>query len=860
MRRVALAAAVLALSLSCTTSERLAPTFDLVSDLTISSLPAVRISEIHYDNVGTDAGEAIEVSGPAGTDLTGWSIVLYNGSGGAVYDTDALPTPIPATCDTRGVVVLNYPANGIQNGSPDGVALVDASGAVVEFLSYEGTFTAVGGPANGLVSVSISVSEAGGEPLGQSLQRNGADVWSGPSASTFGACNDNELPPPPPPPAGPVNIVEIHYDNNGADAGEAVEVEGPAGQDLTGWTVVLYNGNGGLSYGTLALSGLLTDQCGGRGVASIAAVGLQNGPPDGLALVDAGGIVVEFLSYEGTFTATNGPANGQASVDIRVAEEPPPPGGQSLQKDAGGWYGPAAASFGACNVKPPPPASTITIVGRNAGDPALPVGFQDQLFATLLDGSGNPVPTATFIWASETPALASIDQNGVFTALGEGTAVLRATAHEGTTRTISLPTRVAVASTTALYAGNAEFGEPADADPSDDFIVRHEQYTTSYNPNRGTPNWVSYDLEATHFGPEDRCDCFTFDSDLPGSFTHYTTADYTGAGAFHGYGIDRGHLARSFDRTSASLDNARTFLFTNIVPQAADLNQGPWAIMENFLGDLARFSNKEVYIIAGVAGNKGTIKNEGKIAIPAFTWKVALVLPRDHGLADVHSYQDVEAIAVIMPNEPGVRDVNWETYKTTVDAVEALSGYDVLALLPDPVEIAVESNTQPPAALTDGPYESLPNIPTPMNGGGSSDPDGDALTYAWTFGDGSAAAGTAVSHTYASAGTFNVRLIVTDIRGLADTAFTTAVIATPQQAIAEAQQELAQLVAAGALDAGEGRWHTDKLGNASKLLEQATVTAAVTQLDEIVRRLERTGAGASDYADTVRQIIQSLTA
>ena len=43
---------------------------------------SVFINEIHYDNTGTDAGEAIEVAGPAGTDLTGWSLVLYNGNGG----------------------------------------------------------------------------------------------------------------------------------------------------------------------------------------------------------------------------------------------------------------------------------------------------------------------------------------------------------------------------------------------------------------------------------------------------------------------------------------------------------------------------------------------------------------------------------------------------------------------------------------------------------------------------------------------------------------------------------------------------------------------------------------------------------
>ena len=46
----------------------------------LSAADGVRVSEIHYDNDGTDTGEAIEIAGPAGTDLTGWSVVLYNGS------------------------------------------------------------------------------------------------------------------------------------------------------------------------------------------------------------------------------------------------------------------------------------------------------------------------------------------------------------------------------------------------------------------------------------------------------------------------------------------------------------------------------------------------------------------------------------------------------------------------------------------------------------------------------------------------------------------------------------------------------------------------------------------------------------
>ena len=131
---------------------------------------AVRVSEIHYDNAGTDAGEAIEVSAPAGTDLTGWQVVLYNGSGGASYRTDTLAGEVPATCDTRGVLVINYASNGIQNGAPDGVALVDNNGALIEFLSYEGTFAATNGPATGITSIDIGVLQNGSEPLGQSAK------------------------------------------------------------------------------------------------------------------------------------------------------------------------------------------------------------------------------------------------------------------------------------------------------------------------------------------------------------------------------------------------------------------------------------------------------------------------------------------------------------------------------------------------------------------------------------------------------------------------------------------------------------------------------------------------------------------
>ncbi len=120
---------------------------------------AIWINEINYDPPGTDAGEFVEVAGPAGTDLSVYSLVLYNGSGGVVYNTTPLAGILPDEGCGVGALVFNYPSNGLQNGGPDGMALVSNSVTVLEFVSYEGTFVATDGPAAGLTSVSLGVNQ-----------------------------------------------------------------------------------------------------------------------------------------------------------------------------------------------------------------------------------------------------------------------------------------------------------------------------------------------------------------------------------------------------------------------------------------------------------------------------------------------------------------------------------------------------------------------------------------------------------------------------------------------------------------------------------------------------------------------------
>ena len=84
---------------------------------------------------------------------------------------------------------------------------------------------------------------------------------------------------------------------------------------------------------------------------------------------------------------------------------------------------------------------------------------------------------------------------------------------------------------------------------------------------------------------------------------------------------------------------------------------------------------------------------------------------------------------------------------------------------------------QPPVADANGPYSAMVGDTVAFDGTGSSDPDGNIVSYSWDFGDGSTGTGPNPTHAYATAGTFNVTLTVTDDNNATDSAGSIAVIA-----------------------------------------------------------------------------------
>jgi endonuclease/exonuclease/phosphatase family metal-dependent hydrolase len=154
-------------------------------------LPAdVFVNEFHYDNTGTDTGEFVEIAVAPGFsgDLSDISLVLYNGGTGGSYGTHSLETFTPGTTTASGHRLFSKPIAGLQNDVEGFAVVVDS--VVLHFISYEGSLTAADGPALGMTSVNIGVSQGGSDPLGQAslgLTGTGASAADFPWLKSSGA-------------------------------------------------------------------------------------------------------------------------------------------------------------------------------------------------------------------------------------------------------------------------------------------------------------------------------------------------------------------------------------------------------------------------------------------------------------------------------------------------------------------------------------------------------------------------------------------------------------------------------------------------------------------------------------------------
>jgi endonuclease G len=207
------------------------------------------------------------------------------------------------------------------------------------------------------------------------------------------------------------------------------------------------------------------------------------------------------------------------------------------------------------------------------------------------------------------------------------------------------------------------------------YLIQKTQYSMDYNDTTHQANWVSWSYTSGDTGSTSRQDSYRADTNLPAGFTRIGSATF-------GTGLDRGHMCPSADRTTSVADNDATFLMSNMIPQASQNNQVVWANFETYCRTLAS-GGSEVLITCG-PGDFGTTSISNGMKLPGSVWKVVVVAPSGTALATSKVTTACRVIAINTPNTASVGS-NWASYVTTVEEIEAATGYTFFSSLPTSV-------------------------------------------------------------------------------------------------------------------------------------------------------------------------------
>lgn len=243
-----------------------------------------------------------------------------------------------------------------------------------------------------------------------------------------------------------------------------------------------------------------------------------------------------------------------------------------------------------------------------------------------------------------------------------------------------------VAESVHTSLGNPTAARP-DTTDANNYLILKKQYALSYNRSLGHANWVSWELDTTWLGEADRRDDFRPDPDLPTGWYRVRPADYTGSG------FDRGHLCPSASRTASDADNSSTFVMSNMVPQAPQLNREAWARLEAYCRTLAS-QNYRLFIVAGTygMGGKGSkgfaTKLNGRISVPTRNYKVIVAVKNSGSVEQIDG--NTAVIAVDFPNDAELVDnKSWSGFVTTPAEIERAAGVTFFNYLPKEVRNAL---------------------------------------------------------------------------------------------------------------------------------------------------------------------------
>lgn len=216
---------------------------------------------------------------------------------------------------------------------------------------------------------------------------------------------------------------------------------------------------------------------------------------------------------------------------------------------------------------------------------------------------------------------------------------------------------------------------------------RYRNYTLLFDKSKKASLWVAYAMHKNIWsGDSGRNDAWTYDPAIP--------SDWQSTGCSSPY--SKGHQIASNDRQRCVGANKQTFYYSNQTPQwQTRFNDGVWNTLENRIQNNAPTGRDTLYVVTGPIYGSGykSISDKGRKQVPVPTgyWKCLMKC----SFSSSGEMTSASGIGYLFEKNGEYSNTNYSNYSVTIDEIEALTGFDLYANIPEDLQTAAESRKTP---------------------------------------------------------------------------------------------------------------------------------------------------------------------
>ncbi|MGN1226219.1 MAG: DNA/RNA non-specific endonuclease, partial [Candidatus Cryptobacteroides sp.] len=224
-------------------------------------------------------------------------------------------------------------------------------------------------------------------------------------------------------------------------------------------------------------------------------------------------------------------------------------------------------------------------------------------------------------------------------------------------------------------------------------------YNYCYDTSHYAALWVAYPLTNSHTQGSASSSSWRYDPNIESKYQPAITGNSYGT-VYGNTNYSRGHQCPNASRQSDATMNSQTFYATNQTPQLQNkFNSGIWSNLENGIRALTETNKSDtLYVVTGpcyqtvggseevswlTAVSSSTVPS--KVTLANYYWKAVLKIKTTNGYIT-----DACAVGFWLEHK-AYESSDYTPYIVSIDEIEAKTGFDLFAGMPDYLEAVVEA-------------------------------------------------------------------------------------------------------------------------------------------------------------------------